>query len=409
MVSLLLRKRETIEQKQYKEFWITADKTHDLLLKILRIFGPRIFDSLWDTFDHSHLAEFKRQQQQLLYQNTPDPSYTDDNDDDGAMDTSDHAESFILQGLEAFEDFWSFVSQCLKCSHEITLIQSKSYLHLLDVLISVLEQDFYSKRDCSANVKKTTLLTTLKKNVVGGWDRFERYLDIILEPFGSQQNDSSSMIHTKQKDLAGRLLNLMNAISCYDIPLSMTSLADQTLRSSMQMGVDCFTNLLKYVKFDAFILQLCDCGFMDADWSTVPQCYHYLKKEKPPSVENTSSWLNKWMHTYTKTRPNNINWKNVYLHVFMIWQYYHSILKISSLRYDLDHDQGTVVIRGCNDLDNDALSTLLDDSILKTWYQQVTTWMEQCRKSDVAVSLPHHGDNQHWERRIELLLDTLTL
>ncbi|ORZ12425.1 hypothetical protein BCR42DRAFT_420587 [Absidia repens] len=408
MVGLLLRKREPNEQKHYKEHWIATDKTHDLLLKILRIFGPRIFDSLWDTFDHSHLAEFKRQQQQLQYQNTSDPSYTDDDDDDGAIDTSDHAESFIHQGLEAFEDFWDFVSQCLKYSDEIALIQAKSYLHLLDILVSVLEQDFYFKRDCAANVTKSTLLTIIQKNVVGGWDRFERYLDIMLEPFGSHQNDCSSMIITKQKALGGRLLNLMHAISCYDIPLSMTSLADQTFRSSMQRGVDCFTNLIKYIKFDSFILQLCDCGFLDVDWSTVPQRYHYLKKEKPSSVENPSRWLNKWMHTYTKTRPKKIKWKNLYLHVFLIWQYYHSILKISSLRYDLDHNQGTVVIRGCNDLDNDALSTLLDDGMLKTWYRQVTTWMEQCRKSDVVVSSRHYDDEQHWEQRIELLLDTLT-
>ncbi|KAI8329138.1 hypothetical protein BC941DRAFT_518916 [Chlamydoabsidia padenii] len=399
VLDLLLKERDANNQYQFKEDWILIEKAHDLLLNVFNMFGSDLFAGIWDTFDQFHLG-VPNEQRHLQYWSISNDSPTKANNnstkDSGGEDNDDatRTEEFPFRGFKAFKDLWDFAAQCFTRTTDI--LQAKSYNHVLDILVALLEEDFRSKKDNSSSVKKTIFLKTLQKNVEGKWDQFGRYIDILLLPFHNMKPSLPDII-TLQKEMSGRLLNLIIAISQYEGLIAGATLAEQIFRKSIDKGINCFIDLLECIYFDTFIVQLCQYGFKEADWSTVPKEYHYIKWENNITSEQTSSLFKRWVVAFTKTKPDRINWESIYLHLFLIKQYYQSILKISTIRFDSTSHQGTsLVITGYDDLDDVILFALLDDSFATNWRRQVTLWAKQCQDPCFA-----------WEQRIDCLLDTL--
>lgn len=119
ILDLLLKKKEATNPSQFKEDWVLVEKAHDLLLSALSLFGPKLFDGVWDTFDQFQLTGSLKQSR--LEPNYPlscdtfDTVNTRDGDHDGDTDFS--------CGFKTFKDFWDFVSQSFSTATD--LLQAK--------------------------------------------------------------------------------------------------------------------------------------------------------------------------------------------------------------------------------------------------------------------------------------------
>lgn len=161
--------------------------------------------------------------------------------------------------------------------------------------------------------------------------------------------------------------------------------------------------IFQYIRFDLFILQMCQCGFLNADWSTVPKSHHSIKWEKntiytTTAAEKTSRLSEKWAVAFTKTKPSQMTWECIYHHVFLVKQYYHSALRISALRYESDQ-QGTRVTRGYDDLNDETLFAMINDGLSSDWREIIAGWTKLCQGP------PPLG----WKQRMHCLLDSLAL
>lgn len=103
------------------------ERAHDILLSALALFGPRLFDGFWDTFDQFHLTGSPKQSRlEPNYSLSSDTSRTTNTGDEDHGDTD--SEEFSSHGFRAFKDFWDFVSQSFRTPADPVQAKVKNYL-----------------------------------------------------------------------------------------------------------------------------------------------------------------------------------------------------------------------------------------------------------------------------------------
>ncbi|KAI8076325.1 uncharacterized protein BX664DRAFT_344385 [Halteromyces radiatus] len=376
LFDILLRKKE-FDNQHHKENWIFMERTQGLLLNMLHRFGPQMFDGIWNSFRHFHILGHKKhfrplpRSNNIVHYGNGDNMHASDSDSD---DADDNMESRMSNsGFANFADIWDFIHQSFTSKDPTA---TKTFLLTLDILVSILEQDFLSKKDSSASIRKSIFLMTLMKNNQYRRVRLTQFLDILLQPFDDNSHCLLPIFSCKRKELSGRLLNMMIAFSLYDSVLSGTDLATQFNEKLSALDLSVSIKLFQYICFDTFILQLCDLVFLKSDWHQVQEQYLYLRNKRDTMTATVHS-LQKWIHIVTKIGPYRMNWEDVHCHVFMVKQYYQSMLRSSTLRYDSE-TKGSTVIRGYDDVDDDSLVALLDGDLIGSWRLQVESWMNQC-------------------------------
>ncbi|CAO3646049.1 unnamed protein product [Cunninghamella echinulata] len=382
MFDMLLKPKE-VTSHPYLKRQVIMDRIHTLLLNCVEIFGSDLFVDIWNMFRSFHLFGLKTRKQQLIDYLT---SYHHDvnNEDDKPDNIND--KQLLDQGFMAFEDFWDFVYKAFTSKEPL---QIKGYLYVLDVMIEILERDFRSKKESSASAKKSILVLLLEKKM-GAWNRFEKYLNIIVNVFDHHQFINHT-IDIERMGFAGKLLNMMIALSYYDDLLSRPSLIKQTHRIITILDADDYIRCLQHISFHTFIIQLCDLEFMYADFSHVEASYQNMKKNI-----NTLSRSEKWENIITKVQPKNMNIYSIYQHVLLVHQYYTSLHLSSTIRINQSviHD---LTNNNCQSL---AKSLLIDSKqTLKTWYNEVEKWL-----SSAASAIENDNDTK-MRHHIEYLLD----
>ncbi|CAO3628258.1 unnamed protein product [Cunninghamella blakesleeana] len=377
LFNLLLRPKEVTPQSCLKALTF-LDKIHNILLTYLEIFGSELFMDVWNTFRSFHLFGFKTRKQDLLSFLI---SHHNDNisDDDKPFTIRSMEDNLLLdQGFMRFDDFWDFVNKTFTSKESL---QVKGYLHVLHIMIEILEQDFISKKASTRDARKSIFVLLLEKRFEG-YTSFEKYLNVIINAFEHNQF-INPIVDVERMVLAGKLLNLMIAISYYDEILSAPSLIKQTHRIIRKLDTNDYIRCLQHISFHTFIIKLCELEFIEADWSEVEAKHQNMKK----NIHNTPT-LELVEHAVTKIKPKKMEMDAIYLHVLMINQYYQSLIFSKSIRID-----SSIIYD-----DNGLAETLLTDpqQLLKTWCNKVKSWLnfvnDMDDDDDTNIDMKHHLD-----------------
>ncbi|KAI8987415.1 hypothetical protein BDF20DRAFT_904540 [Mycotypha africana] len=298
LINFILKPKHSFKKKQtLKEHWLHCKRAHAILLDILSVFGPKIFNPMWNQFRYFELISTEEAK----------AAQDDDYDD---LDTEE---------LANYSDFWNFTDRTLNC--EAQNLEAKCRILMLDFFVNVLQVDLKYRVDSEASMQDAIFVRTLKKDALSRISKFDNYIKILLRTF--PQKDEN-LLH-----LTGDILNMLITISCFARIAKMDDLVTQLYIPFQEMSTDICQQLMQSIKYPSFLIALCDKAVSDTDISKVEEQHkHYRHTQHVPLH------LEKLFFYVLKTLPHDKkNLDSIYRHVAIVSKYCMAVFATATVRH----------------------------------------------------------------------------
>ncbi|KAI7854849.1 hypothetical protein BDC45DRAFT_507079 [Circinella umbellata] len=405
--SIILRKRTS------KDLLTMAREAQRILHDILETFGPDVFAPIWIIFKPNFLGRFheRRKRKEAMEMNY------DDDDYDEPYECS----------LTEFDDIWDLAAQCFgyveprvryqqQQQEKQSLKQAAGHVRrriVLDILITVLENDLRARRESNSELEKCVILDMIRRDSTGNRSQFDRYLDIIFSVFGYHNIEDGEPTKLKDADaaqFAARLLNMLAVLSYCDNLVTTKALVDQTYRRFLKLDVESCANLIETIQCTTFISTLCDLYLSDSDCSCVPDRYMYLR-----NGAHTAHLVEKLLFFNMKTKPVRLeSIEDVYRHVMMVKWRYMLYMHERSLRADIiktKKDGSHVVIsKGISSVSDEQKIEIIVDGpeAVDHWKEHVNNMVNQV-SSRTSPNNTNNEYDQALKRKIHWAIQLLQL
>lgn len=161
LINFMMEKKTKYKTpKLQKKHWIECNRTYGLLKDILYLFGPSIFDEVWDQFRFFRLDRLPK---------------------DRSVNEQDEISELDSKQLNKYDDLWAYIDHTL--NNAINDLEGRCHKLVLKLLIEVLDADLKYCMENEKKVPQSILLRTLKRDAIGRYCKFDSYTDIIFSQF----------------------------------------------------------------------------------------------------------------------------------------------------------------------------------------------------------------------------------
>ncbi|KAI8375686.1 hypothetical protein EDC96DRAFT_551476 [Choanephora cucurbitarum] len=302
LVNFILKpKTEFRKLEHLRDHWGHCKRAHAILLDVLALFGPDIFNPLWNQFRYFELVHTKT-------------AAEEQDDDYDQLDTEE---------LKQYRDFWNFTDRLL--NREGKDINAKCRRLVLDFFVNLLQTDLKSRLDNEAKVEHSIFVRTLDKDTLCRISKFSKYLGHLLNHF---PNQDEYLFY-----LTADLLNMLITIACFDRIATLGDLVSQVYSLFVDMSTEACQHFFQVIKYPSFIIALCDKALADADTSLVEQQYlHYRNAAHVPLH------VEKLLFYVLKTQPHDKqSLDSIYRHVAIVSKYCMCVFSTATISHKRDN------------------------------------------------------------------------
>ncbi|KAI9019547.1 hypothetical protein CLU79DRAFT_239958 [Phycomyces nitens] len=195
-----------------------------ILKNVLQVFGSSTFQGIWSSFG--------AQDKQFVYKRKREEE----------IETPE-----IKCALGKYLDLWDFIKKSFTVDQDENEMERERRHMVLELLISIMEQDIHMRIGSSNELDKCAFLSTISKDILGNRTHLEPYLDIIFDVFQQAQGyQTNQVLYMKSIDMAGRLLNMLIGLSYCDQLVDIGSMVQQSYHRINRLDTSAFTNLLLF-------------------------------------------------------------------------------------------------------------------------------------------------------------------
>ncbi|KAG1444110.1 hypothetical protein G6F46_012602 [Rhizopus delemar] len=347
LINTMLQSKDGFKSREtQRNHWSQCKQAYTLLMDVLTLFGPEMFNPVWNEF-----AYFKLSSSQSM-----------DMDDE-----SGQYELLNTKELSAYSGFWNYVDKVLnQPSHHL---EARCRALVLAFFVNVLQTDLKERLGDDRKVARSIFFATLTNESLFTCTKFDKYLDIVLKGYPNENE------HLCQ--LSGDLLNMMITISCFDKISSFDGLVSQLYSRFQQMDPEACSQLMQAIKYPTFLIALLDKAVADTDVSRIESSYKKFRNKKHVPLR-----LEKVLFYVLKTEPNTISPEALYRHALIVSKYCMCVLSTASIV----HKRPTL----CEQVTNTALEEDQLILLIENHHQALDEWearMEHCLAQFKTIDL----------------------
>ncbi|KAI8355712.1 hypothetical protein BD560DRAFT_455924 [Blakeslea trispora] len=302
LVNFILKPRTRFKNlDQLRDHWRHCKRAHAILLDALALFGPEIFNPLWNQFRYFELVPTKI-------------AAKEQDDDYDQLDTEE---------LKHYRDFWNFADRQL--GRETKDINAKCHRLVLDFFVNILQTDLKSRLDNEAKVEHSIFVKTLDKDTLCRISKFGRYLGSLLNHF---PNQDEQLFY-----ITADLLNMLITIACFESIATLDDLVIQVYKMFASMNTDVCQHFFQVIKYPSFIIALCDRALADVDVSCVEKQHLYFR-----NASHVPLHVEKLLFYVLKTQPHNKqSLESIYRHVAIVSKYCMCVFSTATISHKRDN------------------------------------------------------------------------
>ncbi|RCH92449.1 hypothetical protein CU098_009551, partial [Rhizopus stolonifer] len=348
LVNIMLQSKDRFRSRDaQRTHWTQCKQAYTLLIDVLTLFGPAIYNPIWNEF---------------LYFDIP----CDAQQNEDMEDESSQYELLNIKELSAYRDIWDYIDKTLNESN--SYLDSKCQVLVLDFFVNVLQTDLKEKLGNENKVASSIFFNSLSSGSFMSCTKFEKYLDILLKHYPHNNG------HLCQ--LAGNLLNMLITISCFDGISNLESLVNQLYSRFQKMEPETCAQLMQAIQYPTFLIGLLDKALADTDVSNVDKEYkkYRLFRHKPLRLEKVLFYV-------LSTLPNTNDIEALYRHTLVVSKYCMSVFSTASVIHKQDSQETNSA------LDQEQFMLLIEhqNEALDKWEKMLEERLDELKTADLKI------------------------
>ncbi|KAI7854056.1 hypothetical protein BDC45DRAFT_139847 [Circinella umbellata] len=306
-----------------------AQKARHMLLMILETFGSNAFMEIWDLFDDGKRVSSRgRRTRKRVYT----IKLKSDGIGEEEEEEDEREEEIYRSSFSEFEHFQQFFASSVGYKDDFDGVKKqkvaergpsmrapagyKRRIMVLDVLLSVLEDDLYQTEALENCI--------LVDKIINDHREITRWLDIIFRTMGTNIDEDMNQPDINHQNIiinaefGARMLNMMIAVSYCDTGvIESKDLVYQSFRRLSLLDVDGCSNMIQLIKFNTYTFNVLDTFISDSNVINVQRQYKSMRKQKP-----TINFMDKFIKFDLNTQPAHLeSIQHIYRHIqIIVWK-----------------------------------------------------------------------------------------
>ncbi|KAG2221622.1 hypothetical protein INT45_005196 [Circinella minor] len=413
LFDLILRPSQVYDNLSPQMILTMAQKARHMLLMILETFGSNAFMEIWDLFDDGKRVSSRgRRTRKRVYT----IKLKSDGIGEEEEEEDEREEEIYHSSFSEFEHFQQFFASSVGYKDDFDGVKRqkitergpsmrapagyKRRIMVLDVLLSVLEDDLYQTEGDPSALESCILVN----KIINDHREIARWLDIIFKTMGTNIdedinqpdiNPQNTMINA---EFGARMLNMMIAVSYCDTGIiESKDLVYQSFRRLSMLDVDGCSNMIQLIKFNTYTFNVLDTFISDSNVTNVQRQYKSMRKQKL-----TINFMDKFIKFDLNTQPAHLeSIQHIYRHIqIIVWK----LLLGTDIRQTYYQEQlqkrGHTVIEGITmtteeQVKDTVVGVVEEVDVVAISRTTMSMWRRQVK--DMLNYVKNYNDNNYYE------------